>query len=140
MKYLKNMTMKINRHQRTALYAGLIIIVIIGLFPPWTAVHKNGLSPVNSPLGYRPLFLPESLPPDWECDLNIAALLFSWLIAVILTGGAMLWLRDRKHPDAELFGVSRPVEEAVPIGNPDSADSPKRKRPHRARKLRKKKR
>lgn len=134
------MNTKFNRHQRTALYAGLIIIVILGLFPPWLAVFKKGTSPVYSPLGYRPLFLRESLPADWDCDLDISSLLFSWLIAVILTGGVLLWLRDRRQPEPEPISADEPVAEDSSVENPDSTGSSKRKRPRRAKKLRKKKR
>ena len=134
------MNIKINRHQRTALYAGLIIVVILGLFPPWMAVFKKGTSPVYSPLGYQSLFLRESLPADWNCDLDISSLLFSWLIAVMLTGGVVLWMRDRAQPEAEPITESEQAVEADPVVNLDLSGSLKRKRPRRARKLRKKKR
>lgn len=77
-----------NRRQRVCLWIGIVVFVLMGLFPPC-----YGLGPGES--AYTFLFLP-LLQVDTYWWIDIHRLCVQWAIVVVVTGGLILTFHDRK--------------------------------------------
>jgi hypothetical protein len=91
--------------QLKVIYAGLIIVVLMGLFPPWNYTFispRGGYGQSERSAGYHPIFYPP--PPEVEnwpvygVRIDFVRLLIQWIIVGLLTGGLVLFLRERKSP------------------------------------------
>jgi hypothetical protein len=71
-----------NRKQIKCLWIGIVVFIIMGLFPPfrWTS---GGF------LGYRFLLYPLG-------HIDISRLFVQWVIVAAITGGLLLTLQERK--------------------------------------------
>ena len=94
----------LNSKQVKILIGGLIVFVLIGLFPPWIQCvdsgHEGAYLKTERPAGYGPIFLPP-LPEQSkkvlifdECligvRLDIHRLYIQWLILIALTSCILL--------------------------------------------------
>ena len=85
-----------NRKQKVALWAGIAVFVLMGLFPPWGRV-KHSISPEIISCGYCFVGTP---PAAGEFDkgyrVDSQRLLIQWAMVAAVTGGAIVTLKGRK--------------------------------------------
>lgn len=75
-----------NHKQRTYLWIGIIVCVLMGLFPPcYDPEHRQG---------YTFLFLP--LIVETWARVDIHRLCVQWLMVAVVTGGLMLTFHEGK--------------------------------------------
>lgn len=93
--------MNFNKHQKIVLWIGVIIIVLMGLFPPWQHTCNVGMYDIHSeqPAGYffiasKPQAKSESKYAGIEIDTS--RLLIQWVIVATLTA-AFLITFNTKH-------------------------------------------
>ena len=75
-----------NKNQKIVVVIGLVIIVLMGLFPPWKMIF--GGTPMA--LGYEFLFSPPGI-----ANVDSLRLLVQWLGVCIVVGGFVLILKDK---------------------------------------------
>lgn len=89
-----------NSKQRIVILAGMVVAVLIGLFPPWDYVYDYtrmgifGIARIE-PAGYHLIFLPPNPPVSYSAKLSIARLLIQWVILGIAVTGTFFLFRDR---------------------------------------------
>lgn len=80
-----------NNKQKIAIVIGLILVVLMGLFPPW----KTTMLGIEVSLGYHLIFAPmgvkEQLGPS---NVDALRLLVQWIGVCIVIGGVVLILKD----------------------------------------------
>jgi hypothetical protein len=74
----------LNTRQLASLWGGILVIVIMGIVPPW----REG-SPSGNPLPYAPIFNPPSLQAASGITVDYARLSVQWLITLAITGGLL---------------------------------------------------
>ena len=83
------------KNQKTALWIGIIVIALIGLFPPWVQMHEvEGPYKGKYDKGYSPIFA----PPKSPAEIDISRLLIQWFIVAVIAAGAIVTLKDKKGP------------------------------------------
>jgi hypothetical protein len=116
-----------NRKQKISLWAGIIVFVAMGLFPPWYHTQDTWSDYRYSFLWHPPMsryyerailqrlyFDPEtgrpnqSFRPDLCYQLDLHRLYVQWAMVVVATGGLMLTFHGRKEmnpprPESRLF-------------------------------------
>jgi hypothetical protein len=98
-----------NLKQKTALLIGIIIIILMGIYPPWCIYYDTprqkkcigyafittpAITKMNTPywMGY-----PESPTYDKKADdIDYIRLVFQWAMVVIVTSGFLLMFKDKK--------------------------------------------
>lgn len=88
-----------NLKQKIALLIGIIIIVLMGIYPPWCDHYGNDAT------GRTTLFTGYSLftiPPEYSVDIHYVRLVFQWAMVVIVTGGFLLIFKDKKKSSDNL--------------------------------------
>lgn len=78
-----------NKRQIIVLWIGIIIIVLMGLFPPWMNVDPSGGYYIK---GYN--FILDK--PSTFCRIDVPQLLVQWAMVAIIAGGLLVTLRDSK--------------------------------------------
>ena len=83
-----------NKRQRVVLWIGLGLLFATCLVPPWACGGgvSGGISAGHS-TEYGFLFI----PPGSARSISFSALFVEWAAVVILTGGALFMLRDKRH-------------------------------------------
>jgi len=77
---------EMNRNQKIVVIIGLVIIVFMGLFPPWKFIFSG--TPMA--MGYKFLFSPPGV-----ANVDSFRLLVQWLGVCIVVGGLVLILKDK---------------------------------------------
>lgn len=77
-----------NKKQTTVLWVGILIFVLIGLFPPLKSRSPKPISRTNMPQ------IITVFDSDSKVDVN--QLFVYWSIIVVLTGGLIYTLKDKK--------------------------------------------
>ncbi|MCK4820477.1 hypothetical protein KA005_32230, partial [bacterium] len=88
--------MKLNEYQKKAIWVGAVIILLMGLFPPWTYTFKSASVYSEKPTGYAFLFWPP--PPEKSSYLHGVRLDFNrlflqWFMVAGACVGLLLWLK-----------------------------------------------
>lgn len=82
-----------NLKQNICLWIGIAVIVVMGIFPPWT-VGQTILSPQDG--GYH-FILSHQEVRSIDCyNLNTSRLLIQWTMVVVITGGLLITFKDKK--------------------------------------------
>ncbi|QXE89627.1 hypothetical protein KP001_14415 [Geomonas subterranea] len=118
-------------NQQKGLAAGIALVVLIGMFPPWIITYKAGeYRTVTKDLGYvfiatPPSYTRPTLSSSYETlgRIDIQRLLVQWAIVAIATGGFCLLLPKKElldttggvgmMPTTEKQQTPRPREERV---------------------------
>lgn len=89
------------KKQKIVTWLGIIVVVIMGLFPPWKALISNII--LTQIVGYRFIFNPYYTFGEvegWEREMTIIQidvirLLVQWILVVVLVG-SYLFLTSKK--------------------------------------------
>lgn len=93
-----------NKAQRIAIGAGLVLVAAAGLFPPWYSTNRwggyGGSRSYNhyTDAGYRPLFHKKvNENSDHAADrISTTQLGAEYALIIVLTGGVVLLLSDKR--------------------------------------------
>jgi len=96
-----------NKKQKVALWIGIIVIVLMGLNPPWviktgrTKMPKIWEDKYKVRQCYGPIgTAPDSTSPDFVSGrICITILCVQWAMVGIVTGGLIITLKSRKAKD-----------------------------------------
>lgn len=84
-----------NKKQKIILWIGIIIIVLMGLFPPYErAIILPSFGPDDPSVRISYGFLFE--PPILDVKIDFARLAIQWIIVSVLTAGAIYTTKDQK--------------------------------------------
>jgi len=88
-----------NRKQLVALWIGIALFVLVGLFPPWTEFEPRWGELMERQRGHVFLFPPPApeFGPRARVSVNREILLISWALISVVTFGAVLTLADKKQ-------------------------------------------
>jgi len=90
-----------NAKQKKVLWIGMILMALMGLFPPWVMVYPSFMgtdikrSIVIVPAGYAPIFNPPATRGWGAPRLDFSRLFLQWGTVGILVGGLLLILKDK---------------------------------------------
>jgi hypothetical protein len=95
-----------DRNPRNAIRVGVAVIVMMGLFPPWTQHLRYG----NDSIGYSPIFYPPS--QGTLVGIDISRLLVQWFLVFVVLAAYMYLSRSigscpycgHKIPAKDSFG------------------------------------
>ncbi len=74
--------------QKTFLWIGIAVIVIMGIFPPWAMSGQGAFAPE----GYSFILN----PPTELCHINTSRLYVQWTMVAVVTGGLILTFKNNK--------------------------------------------
>jgi len=82
--------------QRKIISIALIILILIGVFPPWKQFFKTAKYQHEKPLGYGFIFYPPS-PSDsaYSVSIDFSRLFLQWVV-VILVAGFFIFIKARR--------------------------------------------
>lgn len=87
-----------NKRQKRVVLVGFLIIVIMGLFPPWNQKIYGYKRVIETYAGYGFIFIPPS-PGEkcyWTARIDVIRLLFQWILTAIITIGLTVIFKDEK--------------------------------------------
>ena len=82
----------LNVKQLVALWIGITIIALMGIFPP---VKKTATKPELSPPSYRQVVAYDFLFTDSLNEIEYQRLLIQWLISAIITAGLVVTFEEK---------------------------------------------
>ena len=83
-----------NKKQKICLWIWIIVIVLMGLFPPWhTQIPQRG---TQKPFGYAFISAPPEVELGVYSTLNIPLLMVQWFLVSVVTGGLIYTFKDKK--------------------------------------------
>ncbi len=88
-----------NLKQKIILLLGIIVIVLMGIYPPW-CFYNNATGRKIPGFGYA-FFATPPTPSLWDkskgrSDIDYTRLTFQWAMVAIATSGFLLMLKDKK--------------------------------------------
>ncbi|NQU06020.1 MAG: hypothetical protein HQ568_08000 [Calditrichaeota bacterium] len=85
-----------NKKQKIVLWIGLVLFMLMGIFPPWYYVYKSEISAdISYKSGYYCLFVPpHSYKKEYRIDKT--RLHIQWTIVVVVAVCLILTLKDIK--------------------------------------------
>jgi hypothetical protein len=98
--------MKLNVKQRKVLIAGVVTILVMGLFPPWSSIFDRKASVdavgfyIDKPTGYS--FIMDPPKPDssvYGMKINFSILILQWFIVSIATGLGIFLLSNKEDKE-----------------------------------------
>ena len=96
-----------NRKQVVVMWAGIIVFVLMGLFPRWTMEGKMTTMSVYALSQHRFLLSPPSRPYGDTGKtvsyhrIDTTTLTIEWAIVVVVSGGLILTLTDKKDGESK---------------------------------------
>jgi hypothetical protein len=100
-----------NKRQLIALWVGIGVLAVMGVFPPWVRSFSGAgpRLPCETAAIYAPIFWPpasrKGAVDSWDCDtgsvpsfgvrVDTTRLLVQWFLVGMVTGGLILSLRTR---------------------------------------------
>ena len=98
--------MNLSKTQKTILIIGVVIIILMGLFPPWAStegIHKMTL-------GYAFIATRHYTP----AELDISRLCVQWIMVIFATGLGVLLSGRSSQKTKKTFNILRSGEEDIP--------------------------
>ena len=94
---------KMNKKQLTCFWIAIIVIVLMGLFPPWTMIGKQGprYAFILTPLFEAANFDETGRPLKWT-QFDACYLFFGWFLVAVVSAGFIYCVKDRQKE-----GISR---------------------------------
>jgi len=98
--------MGLNKNQRVIITIGVVVFVLMGLFPPWTSVHKSYSA---EPSGYcfigsppRPYkYNNAGLIRTYKIKIDTTRLLIQWIVIIVASSGGVLIKGGRKDENVQ---------------------------------------
>ena len=91
--------MNLNGKQRKIVVVGVLLFVLMGLFPPWTYTLDVQSTHREKPAGYALIISPpgpEKDAPAFGVKIDISLLVIQWLVLVTATGLGMFITRTQE--------------------------------------------
>jgi len=91
--------MRLNATQRTIILAGIAVIVLMGVYPPWTYTFKSTMTYSEEPAGYGFIASPPSRRGDnlmHGVKIDTSRLLIQWAVAIAASSFGVLVVARRK--------------------------------------------
>jgi len=90
--------MELNVKQRKILIIGVVLIIVMGLFPPWTYTYKYRTTYSESPAGYGFIATPPRGDGQSQgVKLDISRLILQGIIILIAVGLGVYLIDGRKE-------------------------------------------
>lgn len=91
-----------NKKQLISLWVGIVIIVLMGLFPPWFFMTVSS----RSGMGYRratnyKFITPRPRSGNIEAEIDFSLLCIQWVIVAAITTGLVVTFKDKKPKDEQ---------------------------------------
>jgi hypothetical protein len=89
----------VNRHQRRVAALGLVLLALLGLFPPWAqSVTAPGGFHKELPLAYAFILKPPQPQSDlYSVTLDFRRLAVSWAVVMFVVGGLVVLLHGARE-------------------------------------------
>lgn len=86
-----------NSSQRRAVVVGALVLLLMGLVPPWKHVRTFGSISSEQPAGYHLILSPPSVRSSshgfgWGVQLDFARLLMQCIVVIVATGAVVVVL------------------------------------------------
>lgn len=94
--------MDLNEKQKKLIVIGVAVIILMGLFPPWTYTFKYKTAYSNEPAGYGFILSPpkkKSKALAHGIELDITRLSVQWIIVLMATGLGVFLTSKPKDSD-----------------------------------------
>jgi hypothetical protein len=93
---------KENSMKRPIITIGIIVFIIMGLFPPWKyTLNAQGIH-IEKPAGYALIIYPpkpEIIAEAYGVRVDISRLVIQWIILAVATGGALFITNKQKQKE-----------------------------------------
>lgn len=103
-----------SRRQKRALWIGILVAVVMGLFPPWVQEFESEMFVTERPGSYG--FILDPLPPPnsrWGSRIDYGRLAVqSTLVLLVTTGGAVVTLGSKEEEDEAASDSGSPPAES----------------------------
>jgi hypothetical protein len=86
-------------YPKKILSGALVVVVLMGLFPPWISVYKNSRFYSKQPLGYSFIFAPPSAPEAsraYGVSVDYPRLSLQWILVLLLGGLGILFTKKNE--------------------------------------------
>lgn len=87
-----------NKNQKIVIMIGLIVIVLMGVVPPWVYTFSLQGSRSKYSAGYSPIVSPpprQADHPAYGVSLDISRLLMQWALVGMVAGGLVLIFKEK---------------------------------------------
>ena len=92
--------MDFNKKQKTILIIGVAIIILMGLFPPWTCTYTYESESSKTSSGYAFIANPPKVRGftfgTFGFELDISRLCVQWIVVIFATGLGVLLTKESK--------------------------------------------
>lgn len=87
-----------NKKQKIILCVGLVLFVLMGLFPSWIEQHPTRYGIQSKDLGHWPILMPPepSISTYHRVEINFSRLVVQWTVVMIATSGLIVLCADKK--------------------------------------------
>ena len=83
--------MKFNSKQKKILIVGIVIVLLIGIIPPWNYTYKTSSIYIEKDAGYSFIMSPPPARGRHGIKIDISRLVIQWIVTIAATtGGVML--------------------------------------------------
>ena len=87
--------MQLSSAQKKVVAVGLVIIAIMGLFPPWRATIRHDGSYRSRPCGYSFILISPGSASGFESvQIDFSRLILQWLVVTAVFGAIFFWVPD----------------------------------------------
>ena len=83
-----------NRKQKICLWIGIIVIVVLGIYPHWMIIVENPVRGESAFISMGRHFLLHQYHKQWQIDMS--RLSVQWIIVAVITGGLFVTFADKK--------------------------------------------
>ena len=91
--------MRLNAIQRRIILVGILMIILMGLFPPWKYTFQSSISHSEEPAGYRFIASPPSRRVSNSMHgvkIDATRLLIQWAMTILASVFGVLVAQNRK--------------------------------------------
>lgn len=85
-----------NMKQKKVIWIGLIIFILMGLFPPWVSHYERFASQTGTTLYKADSYGFILFPPSYSAWVDLSRLIPQWLMLSVLTAWIVYLKRDQK--------------------------------------------
>jgi hypothetical protein len=89
-----------NQKQKICLWLGIIVFVLMGIFPPWTLPVNYHGAKLQRNCGYKCILTPPEISLEEASvatSIDFSRLCVQWAMVAVVTGGLLVTLKDKKN-------------------------------------------